>query len=191
MQPLSPQMEKVREELRAATTRAKTLADSVEEEVWHQRPAPGRWSMAECVVHLTLTTRGYLPEIADTISRGRSNGLKISGGYRRDLLGLLLCWIIEPPARIRTKTNNFFVPQARDSKAAAMAQFFKYQVLLEAQIKEADGLPLNRLKISSPFNRRISYNLYSCFRMIVAHQRRHLWQAEQVRAALGHAPENS
>jgi hypothetical protein len=184
MKRLSPKMEKVREELRAATERAKFLADSVEEEVWTQRPAPNRWSMAECVAHLSLTTRGYLPEIEEAIGRGRLNGERASGRYKRDLMGLFLCWAIEPPVRIRTKTRDFYIPKIRESKASTMADFFKNQSLLEDQIKQADGLALNRLKIRSPFDRRFRYNLYSGFRILVAHQRRHLQQAEQVRINL-------
>jgi hypothetical protein len=184
MKPLSPPMSKIREELRAATERARSLADSVGDEVWVRRPAPDQWSMAECVTHLTLSTRGYLPEIEEAISRGCANGLRASGSYRRDPLGLFLCMMIEPPARLRFKTTSFFIPEARDSKAATMADFLEHQALLEKEIKEADGLDLNRLKIRSPFHRRISYNLYSTFRIITAHQRRHLWQAERVRGRL-------
>ena len=38
---------------------------------------------------------------------------------------------------------------------------------------------LGKLRIVSPFDPRIKYNLYSCLRLILAHQRLHLRQAEQ------------
>jgi len=41
-------------------------------------------------------------------------------------------------------------------------------------------LDLGKLRIVSPFDPRIKYNLYSCLRLIPAHQRLHLRQAEQV-----------
>ena len=37
----------------------------------------------------------------------------------------------------------------------------------------------------SPFNSKLHYNLYSAFRIITAHQRRHLWQAQNVWEAEG------
>jgi hypothetical protein len=40
------------------------------------------------------------------------------------------------------------------------------------------------MKIISPFDRRVRYNVFSAFRIVVAHQRRHLWQAEQAVASL-------
>jgi hypothetical protein len=36
----------------------------------------------------------------------------------------------------------------------------------------------------SPFDSRVRYNLFSAFRIIAAHQRRHLWQAEQAIGSL-------
>ena len=33
--------------------------------------------------------------------------------------------------------------------------------------------------VISPFDKRVKYNMYSAFRILIAHERRHLWQAEQ------------
>ena len=45
------------------------------------------------------------------------------------------------------------------------------------------GRDLNRLKIVSPFGARLSYNVYSAFRVLAAHERRHVWQAERAAGA--------
>jgi len=44
----------------------------------------------------------------------------------------------------------------------------------------ADGLPLSHVRISSPFNPRLRYDLYACFTILPRHPHRHLWQAEPV-----------
>ena len=36
------------------------------------------------------------------------------------------------------------------------------------------------VKITSPFNPRLRYNLYACLTILPPHQERHIWQAEQV-----------
>ena len=41
-----------------------------------------------------------------------------------------------------------------------------------------------RMKIVSPFDKRVRYNLVSAFHILAAHERRHLWQAEQAVAEL-------
>ena len=43
-----------------------------------------------------------------------------------------------------------------------------------------DGRPIDRVKVTSPFNPRLRYNLYACLTILPRHQERHLWQAERV-----------
>ena len=65
-----------------------------------------------------------------------------------------------------------------------MAEFARWQREQTAVVAEADGLPLGRLWIISPFDARIRYNAFACLTILPRHQHRHLWQAEQVKAAL-------
>ena len=44
--------------------------------------------------------------------------------------------------------------------------------------RQADGLPLDRILVESPFDARVRYNLYSALVMLPRHQHRHLDQAE-------------
>jgi hypothetical protein len=44
-----------------------------------------------------------------------------------------------------------------------------------------DGRALDKVFITSPFNQRLRYNIYSLFNVVAAHQRRHLWQAQRVK----------
>ena len=45
----------------------------------------------------------------------------------------------------------------------------------------ADGCPPSPCCTATrvPFDSRVKYNVYSAFLIVAAHQRRHLWQAEQ------------
>jgi hypothetical protein len=48
-----------------------------------------------------------------------------------------------------------------------------------SMIRSADGLPLDRVKIVSPFGRRMKYNAYSALVIIARHEQRHIQQAER------------
>ena len=179
------QLQNVVQEFEAAQRRLHRLASRIPEVRWHVRPDPARWSMAECVEHLNLTATAYLPVIQGALERGRASGRRTGTPrrYRRDPVGWLLWRMAGPPVRHRVKTTSAFIPSAVRPVPDMVAEFDRLQ---DAQIRcvaEADGLPLGRLWIKSPFNQRIRYNVYACLTILPPHQQRHLWQAEQVTAA--------
>jgi hypothetical protein len=85
-----------------------------------------------------------------------------------------------PPVRIKVKTIASFIPESVAPVDALVAEFEKWQKLQLDFLIAADGLPLNSIRVTSPFNAKLRYNLYSCFSILPAHQHRHLWQAEQI-----------
>ncbi len=176
----APQLTRIEAELTEAWRRAHVLCDPLDQEDWTRRPVPGEWSVGECLIHLNLTSRAFLPLIQAAIARGRELRLLGDGPYRRDFVGWLLSHIIEPPVRLRTKTTAPFVPRDLEPKADVMDTFDHLHGELIGCLGEANGLDLGRLRIVSPFDRRIKYNLYSCLSIIPAHQRLHLQQAEEV-----------
>jgi hypothetical protein len=94
--------------------------------------------------------------------------------------------MFEPPVRVRMKTPAPFVPPRVDPIPDVLERFDYLQGELLQRLDRGNGLALDRQKVTSPFNVRVKYNLYSTFRIITAHQRRHLWQAERVHAAFSH-----
>jgi hypothetical protein len=190
---LHPKLREIEMELAASTTRAALLVDRAGEVKFHMRPEAGRWSIADCIGHLTLTTLAYLPLIDDALQIGRLLAVKGPRRFRRDLTGWLLCQISEPPYRYKALTTERFTPEATGTRAEVLAAFVRSQQELNSRIYHAEGLDLSRLTLISPFDGRLQYNLYSGFRIIPTHQRRHLWQAEQIMEELerltGHVTE--
>lgn len=181
---LHPQLVTILEELRAARARLHRLAAEVPAEQWARRTDPDRWSVAECVEHLNLTGRAYLPLLRGAVDRAREIGGPAPRRYRRDPVGWLLWKTMGPPVRFRVRTTAEFVPGAEPDREALIAEFDRLQ---EEQIRlteAADGLPLHRVRVRSPFDPRVRYNAYSCFSILPAHQHRHLWQAERALAEL-------
>jgi hypothetical protein len=77
------------------------------------------------------------------------------------------------------KTTAAFVPTATHAPSQTVSDFQRLQVEQLAWVREADGLPITSVRITSPFDARIRYNLYACLAILPRHQHRHLWQAEQ------------
>ena len=139
---------------------------------WQTRPAPGRWSAGEHVVHLTLTTRAFLPLLEEALRNAPAG----NGPYKRDFIGWMLYKVIEPPARIKVKTTAQFEPPQVD-RETAFRDFDAAQDQLSDFLRRADGRALDKVKIVSPFDGRVRYSAWSALRILAAHQRRHLWIA--------------
>ena len=149
------------------------------------RLKPGAWSVAECLDHLTQTTRAFLPTISDAIAEAPK--LTRNRRLRTGILPNLFIRNLNPPYRIRFKVLPQLTPQNPDSEAA-WTSFVESQSELLATLLSTAGLAIDRVRIKSPVYARISYNIYGAFRMLAAHQSRHIWQIEQILKTLDERP---
>ena len=71
-------------DLQAVQQRLRQLHRWLPREAWSQTPAPGRWSPAECVTHLNLTSRAMLPLLHDGLRRASVSPIGPPSRYRRE-----------------------------------------------------------------------------------------------------------
>lgn len=185
-----PELERISCQLTDAQARMHRLAESVDDATWTARPPGGGWAMDECVAHLTLTNQRYLPVLeaaldqAPTWNDGEDGRPAAPERFRRDLAGWFLTWMMEPPVRFRLPTASEFEPQAPASRSATVAAFDATQAALLEQVRQMDGFNITAVRIRSPFNEALRYSTWSALCILAAHERRHIWQMEQVRTAL-------
>ena len=142
------------------------------------------WSIAECIVHLNLFSDAFVPAIRQSCEYARAEEWFSDGPFKMDVMGRLLRYALEPPSRWKAVTTLEFEPTFIEPLEQVVPTFVEFQSQLIQLVDIASGLDLNRIKIASPVSNHIRYNLYSCFLIIAAHQRRHLWQADETRSAL-------
>lgn len=176
------QLDQLKQMFDSATGRMHVLVDRLDQESWGRRPPGGGWSIAECLEHLNITSRSYQESLPRAIEQLRSGGRKPPAKYRCDLFGWMLRKSLTPPVKMKFTTPPPFNPDSIEPKEQVVAEWERLQDFLKERIEDARGLDLGAARIVSPFNRRISYNLYSAFHILETHQRRHLWQAEKMNA---------
>ena len=185
---MQPQLADVVADLERARTRLHRLADALPDDRWARRADPARWSVAECVAHLNLTAQAYAPLLRAGLAEAAALGNEepAPARYRRDPAGWLISRLVGPLPRVgalrigRIRTPAAFVPTGELPRQATLREFDARQDELLAFVREADGLPLERVRVTSPFDARARYNLFAALAMQAPHQHRHLQQAEEV-----------
>ncbi len=180
---MHPKLQTILDEFTSAEARLHRLSEQIPHEQWPARRDPDRWSVAECVAHLNLTSEAYLPLLNGAIEQAQTMPRPAQVRYRRDILGWLLWRTMGPPVRFAIATPAAFVPAADLPPATLIREFERLQAAQIALLHAVDGKPISEIHVASPFAPGKTYNLYSCFSILPRHQHRHLWQAEQVWAS--------
>ena len=159
------------------------LRNRVPAEMWSRPPAPERWSPGECVAHLNLSSAFMVPAVRAGIDEARRSGRPVPSRYRRDVLGWLLWKGLGPGKGFKTKAIPAWVPSGDRHPDELVAEFERWQTEQLACVRDADGLPIDAVKITSPVDARARYNVFAALSIMARHQHRHLWQAEQAARA--------
>ena len=147
-----------------------------------KRPAGGGgWSVAEILQHLILTADAMLPLIEGALEQLEREGRKSTDRAGLGLMGWLLVKALEPPPRMKSKTSKPFVPVEVGDPLTLSKRLLEKNAKLRSLIDRAEGLATTTVKIVSPFNASVKYNVYAAFRITLVHARRHLWQAREAR----------
>ena len=170
-------------DLQAVEQRLRLLQGSLPRDVWCQPPAAGRWSPADCVAHLNLTSSTTLPLIREGLRNAANRGNRSATRYRRDVVGWFVWKLIAPSNAWRMRTIKAWVPAGGEPSETVMDDFARLQSEMIACVREADQLPIDRVTLRSPYDARLTCNLYAALTLIPRHQQRHVLQAE--RAAAG------
>jgi hypothetical protein len=169
------------EQTRHTTRAAQELALGRGDAQLNARLEPNSWSVAECFDHLARTTHAFLPTISDAIATAPK--LTTNRWLRTGTLAWLFIRNLEPPYRLRFKVLAPLIPRQLNFDAA-WGSFLESQSELSEMVRSTAGLAIDRVKIKSPVYARIHYNVYGAFRILAAHQCRHLWQVQQIFKAL-------
>ena len=159
--------------------------NGLSETQFNWQPAPGRWSVASCFEHLNLSAaKLFIPSIDAAITDARSRGLTSPGPFTYSAFERWCVSMNDAPARMRFKAPNVVRPQATKPMDDVRAEFIRWQDALAARIHDADGLDLRRARYKSPLP-LVKWSLGAFIQLMLAHERRHIWQARQVLKAPG------
>jgi len=177
-----PELESYRQQFEWIRDEAQDLAAGLSEAQFNWRPAPGTWSIQECLAHLTMVGQVEANAIEEAVALARANGLTGAGPFHYPAWERYLLRETEPPVRHPFQSPKRFVPVHGQPVSGILPTFLHVQRRFLIQIEQADGLDLRRVKVPTPIVKVIKLSLGSTLAQAAAHERRHLAQARKVRS---------
>jgi hypothetical protein len=177
---LASELETFRQQFEQLAEEADTLTRLLTDDQFNWRPPSHGWSVAQCIDHLNVTARTYLPKLDEGIADAIRRGLYGEGPFKYNWFGRMFVRSQEPTTRMKFKTAKVFMPAPSRPRQETIAAFRAYQVQFIDRLRQANGLDLARARVKSPAASFLRLPLGSGFALMVAHERRHLQQARNV-----------
>ena len=177
---MSGRLAPFRAEMESIARDARADFGGLNESQLNWKPAPDRWSVAQCLDHLIRIDSGYKP-LFTSIEEGKYRpGLLRRIPLLPGLFGRLVLNGVEPQQKRRVSTTKAYQPLRGDIPADIVARFERHVHELAAHVELLDGRGAADVLIPSPIASFITYNVYDAWRILTAHARRHLLQARRV-----------
>jgi hypothetical protein len=173
-------------EIFANVSHAESLTQGLSNHQFNWRSEPGRWSIAQNLAHLNAVDGNDLAALRMAIEVGRSRKLTGAGPFTYGLLSRKFAATAEPPVRRKRKAPQAYAPPPEADLATTVTEYRRISGEVRQLVQASAGLDLARVKTTLPALPAVLRAIFKMplgarFALIAAHDRRHLWQAEEVR----------
>lgn len=176
----TPDLQSVEEALAANEKAARDVVAGLTGTQLDLQPG-GRWSILQCIEHVTIANRAYTQAIAKSLNnnhRSRRGAITPSAGGRWFLNQL------EPPVKKKVRAPAKIVPNSGKTGAEILGAFDQSHAEIRNLIPLASTRDLNAIKFRNPLFPLLRVRIGTGLLIMAAHERRHLWQAGNVKAGL-------
>ena len=164
---------------------ARNLAAGLTTALAEWRATPESWSVAECVDHLATANRVYLAAMTPPAARALESGRKRRAPAIPGAVGGWFVRTLEPPVkpRLKMKAPTKIRPRSSPPFTDALPAFLASQEEARRFLRTYAAIDLAGVHFPNPFIVGVRFSLATGLHVIAAHDRRHLWQAWNVRRA--------
>jgi len=167
-------------QLRALTQTAQAQAKEFQSysiEQLNYKSSPTDWSVLECMEHLCLYGKFYLPEIGDSIKKGTHiEEVQFKSGF----IGNYFVNMIKATNAKKIKATKPMDPTGSELDLSTLNEFLRQLEWLDALLVEAQNVDLTKVKTAISLTRFIKLRLGDTLRFVVHHNDRHLLQAKRI-----------
>lgn len=171
-------------ELDRTDQEVRQLVSELSEAQLNWQPAPTAWSAAQCLAHLEQMNSVLTAALRAAVRQANQNSVMPRRPIQPGWFGRWFIGQMDAPPRRKLKTPKQGIPEEHKSGEEVLRAFIAAHDEIRSLIYEARNLDLNRIRFRNPFIGLLRYSVGTALLVIAAHDRRHLWQAQQVRAAI-------
>jgi hypothetical protein len=183
--PLPDELRRIQDDLDDNERRAAALLSGLDDAAVNWRPDGRSWSTAQCIDHLNVTARVYQAAMEPALEAARRKGRTRRGPIRPGWFERKFLESLEPPPKRKLPAPSKIVPTMRGNREKLLEEFRRQHANLSELISASAGLDLGSIRFQNPFIPLLRFTVGTGLLVIPAHERRHLWQAEQLRTRLG------
>lgn len=196
---MRPDLQQILDDLDTADRTADALVQPLTDAQFHFAPpagsartAAGRnadgprgWSIAQCLDHLATINALYSRPLGQAVEDARGKGLTGGAAIASSYFGRRFIASQEPPVVRRLKAPAKSRPRPAGTRDEIMTAFHAAHATIREIVRRAAEIDVNRATFPNPFLPLVRVRVGTGLRILTAHDRRHLWQAEQVTRAAG------
>ena len=173
------------DDMAASERQARELLDGLTKAQANAQPlGPRTWSISQCLDHLARSNVLYAEAISHAVREAALSAPPRTGPIQPGWFVRFFIRNLEPPPRRKFAAPAKLMPPSGGSASDTLAAFLASHEGVRLLIGERCDLNLNRIRFRNPINRLMPFTVGGGLLLMMAHDRRHLWQARQVRKRL-------
>jgi hypothetical protein len=179
--PLPMELQKLEDEFREMKKQAGDFLAKISVAEFNKRPANNGWSAAECIDHLIVTGFDYCDLFEEGLKKLEAKNIRYRGEMKHGFFGGRFAASVEPPVKRKFKSPQKWRPDSKINKTKATEAYPQLQDRWIELINKSEGWNITKVMLPSPAVNWIKFSAFDTLFINAAHQRRHLWQAKNVK----------
>lgn len=140
------------------------------------------WSIGQCLDHLIVSDCLYFPVLKKIAGKNYTMTVWEKWSPLSGFFGKMLVQQLGETVNKKVKAPRVFVPASSNIDLGIMERFQKHLDTLFVCIDGCKELDLDKIYITSPVSKLVTYNLRHAITILIQHLHRHINQAKKVKA---------
>lgn len=151
------------------------------------KASPEKWSILQCLEHLNLTSRHYIPQMQMAVQKAIASNHSPVEYFKRGFIGNKMTTGTRPkadgkisnPIKTFKNYNPNNLPPSKSTQVV-FDEFLKHHQDLLAIIAQSKMVNMNKIKVKSLLGSILKFKLGDAIEFLIAHEQRHVLQAQRV-----------